>query len=350
MSILKKSFGFMPDGREVFSYLLDNGKNVKAEIISYGGIVKELWVKNREGEYVDVVLGRDTLEEYFNNDGYFGALIGRHANRIFRGKFNIGEKEYSVGINDGKNSLHGGVLGFNKYVWDVKEINDEKNPAIEMSIVSPDGEEGFPGKLNVTVTYTLSENNGLVINYRAVSDKDTVVNLTNHSYFNLNGAGNDNIYDLDMQMNCGFYTPNTDECMPYGEILSVKGTPFDFTEGKKVGQDINSDYPQLKLFGGYDHNFIIDGKGFRKATVVFSEKTGIAMEVYTDKPGVQLYTGNCIKDDRVCKNGKIYKKHDALCLETQYFPNSTSYAHFPSPILKAGEVYDFTTEYRFITK
>lgn len=350
MSILKKSFGFMPDGKEVFSYVLDNGKNIKAEIISYGGIVKELWVKDNKGEYVDVVLGRDTLEEYFSNNGYFGALIGRYANRIYRGKFTINQNEYNVGINDGKNSLHGGVIGFDKYVWDVKEIDDEKNPAIEMSITSPDGEEGFPGNLKVTVTYTASENNGLIIHYKAVSDKDTVVNLTNHSYFNLNGVGNGNIYNLDMQMNCSFYTPNTDECMPYGEILSVKGNPFDFTQGKKIGQDINSDYPQLKLFGGYDHNFIIDGTGFRKAVVVSSDKTGIAMEVYTDKPGVQLYTGNCIQEDRVCKSGKTYKIHDALCLETQYFPNSTSYPFFPSPILKAGEVYDFTTEYRFITK
>lgn len=350
MSITKKSFGFMPDGREVFSYLLDNGKNIRAEILSYGGIVKSLFVKDKNNEYVDVVLGRDTLEEYLDNDGYFGALIGRHANRIYKGKFKISQTEYSVGINDGKNSLHGGVSGFDKYVWNVRQIDEAQNPALEMSITSPDGEEGFPGELKVTVTYTLNENNGLVINYKAVSDKDTVVNLTNHSYFNLNGVGNENIYNLNMQMNCGFYTPNTDECMPYGEILSVKNTPFDFTTPKNVGKDINSDYPQIKMFGGYDHNFIIDGEGFRKAAVVSSDTTGIIMEVYTDKPGVQLYTGNCINDARVCKNGNRYKKHDALCLETQYFPNSTSYSHFPSPILKAGEEYNFTTEYRFITK
>lgn len=346
MSIVKKSFGFMPDGQEVFSYLLDNGKKVKAEILSYGGIIKNLWVKTNSGEYLDVVLGRDTLEEYLDNDGYFGALIGRHANRIYKGKFCIGNTEYSVGINDGGNSLHGGVKGFDKYVWEVVEKDDENNPSLVMSIVSPDGEEGFPGELKVTVTYTLSENNGLIIHYEAVSDKDTVVNLTNHSYFNLNKQG-ENIDSLNLQMNCSFYTPNTDECMPYGEILSVKGTPFDFTAGKKVGKDIHSDYPQIKEFDGYDHNFIIDGQGFRKAAVVSSDDTGITMEVYTDKPGVQLYTGNCIQEGRICKNGQTYKKHDALCLETQYFPNSTSYRHFPSPILKAGEKYDFTTEYRF---
>lgn len=350
MSIKKESFGFMPDGKEVFLYTLDNGKNLKAEIISYGGIVRSLYVKNNRGEYTDVVLGRDTLEEYLENDGCFGALIGRYANRIYRGTFSIDGKEYKVGINDGKNSLHGGIKGFNKYVWDVKEVDDEHNPSIELSLTSPDGDEGFPGTLRVKAAYTLSDKNGLVINYRAVSDKDTIVNLTNHSYFNLNGIGGENIYNLNMKMNCGFYTPNTDECLPYGEVLSVKGTPFDFTDGKKAGEDINSDYPQLKMFGGYDHNFVIDGMGFRKAAVVSSDKTGIVMEVYTDKPGVQLYTGNCIQEGRICKNGLTYKKHDALCLETQHFPNSTSYSHFPSPILRAGEEYNFTTEYRFSVK
>lgn len=347
MSITKKSFGFMPDGKEVFAYTLDNGKNVKAEIITYAGIVKNLWVKDKNGEYVDVVLGRDSLEEYFNNKGCFGALIGRHANRIYRGKFEINGVEYNVGINNGKNSLHGGIKGFDKYVWDAKEIDDDKNPALELTFFSPDGDEGFPGNLNVKVTYVVSEQDGLIMRYEAVSDKDTVVNLTNHSYFNVNGIGNGNIYDLNMQMNCSFFTPNTDECLPYGEIWSVKGTPFDFTESKKIGTVINADYEQLTKFGGYDHNFIIDGKGFRKAAVVASDKTGIVMDVYTDKPGVQLYTGNAIEEGRICKDGKTYSKHEALCLETQYYPNSTTYAHFPSPFLKAGEKYDFVTEYRF---
>lgn len=350
MSITKKSFGFMPDGKEVFLYTLDNEKNVKAEILSYGGIIRSIFVKDNNGEYRDIALGRDTLEEYFNNEGYFGALIGRHGNRIYRGKFNINGCEYSATTNDNGNSLHGGVSGFDKYVWDVVEKDDDNNPTLILSITSPDGDQGFPGNLKVNVTYTVNENDGLSIKYEAVSDKDTVVNLTNHAYFNLNGIGNGNIYNLDLKMNCSFYTPNTNECMPYGEILSVKGTPFDFTSYKKIGEDINSDYEQFSMFGGYDHNFVIDGCGFRKAIELYSEKTGILMEVFTDKPGVQMYTGNCIEEGRVCKNKETYKIHDALCLETQYFPNSTSYKHFPSPILKANEKYEFTTEYKFSIK
>lgn len=348
MSITKSFFGTTPDGKEVFSYILDNGKNVKAEILTYGGIVRSLCVKGTNGEYTDVVLGRDTLDEYMNNSGYFGALIGRHANRIYRGRFTINGTDYNVGINDGANSLHGGVKGFDKYVWNVTDVDDEKNPSITLSIVSPDGDEGFPGRLEVFVKYSLNEKNGLEIHYEAVSDKDTVVNLTNHSYFNLNGAGNSDVLNHLMQMNCGFYTPNSNECLPYGEILSVKNTPFDFTEEKRIGLDIHSDSPQLKQFCGYDHNFIIDGCGFRKAITLKGDKSGITMEVYTDKPGVQLYTGNYIDTTRICKDEKKYMAYGGLCLETQFFPNSTSFSHFSCPILKKGEKYSYTTEYRFV--
>lgn len=347
MSITKKSFGFMPDGKEVFSYTIDNEKNVKAEILSYGGILRSLLVKDNKGNYRDVVLGRETLTDYFDNKGYFGAIIGRFANRIAKGSFVINGITYYVPINNGKNSLHGGIKGFDKYVWDVTE-ND--NNSITLSIISPDNDEGFPGKLNVSVTYTVTENDGLSIHYEATTDKDTVVNLTNHSYFNLDGVGDSDIYDLDLWMNCSFYTPNTDECLPYGEILSVKNTPFDFTTSKKVGNVINSYNEQTSMFGGYDNNFVIDGVGFRKAAEVYSKKSGICMEMYTDKPGVQLYTGNSIKEDKPCKDGKTYQKHYAMCLETQFFPNSTAFSHFPSPILRVNEKYDYTTEYRFIIK
>ena len=283
---------------------------------------------------------------YLNNDNYFGALIGRHANRIGHGKFTINGTDYNVTKNDSNgNCLHGGTKGFDKYVWNEAEVIDEKNPAIILSIVSPDGEEGFPGELKVHVKYSLNEKNGLEIHYEAISDKDTVVSLTNHSYFNLNGAGNSDVLNHFLQMNCGFYTPNSDECLPNGEILSVKNSPFDFTNEKLVGCDF--DTPQLKQFNGYDHNFVIDGCGFRKAATVKADKTGIVMEVYTDKPGVVFYTGNDIETDRICKDGKKYEVHGGLCLETQLFPNSTSFSHFSCPILKKGEKYSFTTEYRF---
>ena len=348
MSITKRKFGNTPDGKEVYAYTLDNERNIKVEILNYGGIIRSLLVKGKNNEYIDVVLGRETLDEYMNNEGYFGALIGRYANRIYRGKFSINGTDYNIGISDNNNSLHGGIKGFDKYIWNVEEVNFGKNPSIVLSLVSPDGDEGFPGELKVSVEYSLNEKNGLEIHYEAISNKDTVVNLTNHSYFNLNGAGNSDVLNHLMQMNCSFYTPNSDECLPYGEILSVKDSPFDFTEEKLIGCDINSDSSQIKLFNGYDHNFVIDGYGFRKAITLKSNVTGISMEVYTDKPGVQLYTGNYIDTNRICKQGKKYKKYGGLCLETQFFPNSTSFSHFSYPILKKGQKYNFTTEYRFI--
>jgi len=347
MSITKRKFGNTPDGQEVYAYILDNEKNVKVEILSYGGIIRSLWVKDKNGEYTDVVLGRDTVEEYTNNSECFGALIGRYADRIYRGKFTINGTLYNVTQNDSNgNCLHGGTKGFDKYVWNEEEVIDGKTPAILLSLVSPDGDEGFPGNLKTFVRYSLNEKNGLEIHYEATSDKDTVVNLTNHSYFNLNGAGNSDVSNHSLQMNCCFYTPNSDECLPNGEILSVKNSPFDFTKEKLVGSDF--DTPEVRQFNGYDNNFVIDGCGFRKAATVKADKTGIVMEVYTDKPGVVFYTGNDIDTNRICKDGKKYEVHGGLCLETQFFPNSPSFSHFSCPILKKGDLYSFTTEYRFV--
>lgn len=350
MSITKKSFGFMPDGTEVFSYTLDNNKNLKAEILSYGGIIKNLWVKDNKGEYTDVVLGADTLEAYLEDCASLGAAVGRYANRIGKGKFSIDGIDYNVTINNGPNCLHGGNRGFSKYVWNVVEAGTDSEPALVMTMVSPDNDEGFPGTLSVKMTYTLSQNDGLVIHYEAECDKSTVVNLTNHSYFNLNGHANENICNLKLQLNADFYTPNTSECIPSGEIYSVAGTPFDLTEEKVLKDCINSDFEQIKMFGGFDHNFIIRGKGLRPFGTLSSDKTGIHMEVFSNKPGVQIYTSNALESDKKLKNGVIYKNHDAVCLETQHYPNSTTFSHFPSPILKKGEKYDFTTEYRFSIK
>ena len=343
MAITKELFGKLNNSECVYEYTLDNGSGLKASILSYGGIIKNLYVNG-----TDVVLGRDSLEEYLDNDGYFGAAIGRHANRIKNSEFEIGGTVYKVGANNNGNSLHGGFCGFDKKNWAVFECGTEREPSLMLKTFSPDGEEGFPGNLHVTITYTLTKNNGLLLHYEALSDKDTVVNLTNHSYFNLNGHSSGTIDGHTLQINAEFYTPNTDECLPYGEILSVKDTPFDFRKPKKIGQDINSDSEQIKMFGGYDHNFVLSGKGLRKTAVLSGEKSGIVMEIYTDKPGVQVYSGNCIDDKRVCKGGNIYSVHQAICLETQFFPNSTSHPHYPSAFLKKGEKYDFTTEYRFV--
>ena len=343
MSITKELFGKLKDGSEVYNYILENKNGIKAEILSYGGIIKNLYVNG-----IDVVLGRDTLEEYLDNEGYFGALIGRHANRIENATFEINGTVFNVGANEKKQSLHGGFCGFDKKNWNVTQSGTENEPAIIMTITSPDGEEGFPGNLEVTVTYTLTNNNGLVIHYEAVSDKDTVVNLTNHSYFNLNGHDSGTIDGHILQLNSEFYTPNTPDCFPYGEVLSVSGTPFDFRAPKPLGQDISADFEQIDMFGGYDHNFALCGTGMRRCAVLSGDK--IVMETYTNKPAVQIYSGNAIQEGRICKSGTEYKVHQAVCLETQFFPNSTTHSHFPDAFLKKGEKYDYTTEYRFIIK
>lgn len=338
------------NGQEVFLYTLDNGNGLRVCVMNYGGIIRNIFVRGKDGAEVDVVLGRGSLKEYLDNSGYFGAAIGRHANRIARGSFELDGRVYRVGVNEGNNSLHGGNIGFDKKVWEAKEAGTKEEPALELSLTSPDGEEGFPGTLQVHMTYRLTKENALKIEYRAVSDKDTVVNLTNHSYFNLAGHASGEMTKQILQINSGFYTPNDDECMPTGEVCAVGGTPFDFRAPKPIGQDIDADFDQIQAFGGYDHNFAIAGRGYRLAATVFCEETGICMAVYTDSPAMQLYTMNSAEEGRVCKDGAVYSVHNAFCLETQYFPNAMSYSHYPSPILPAGKQYKHMTEYRFLMK
>ena len=339
MSITVKEFGKMPSGEVANLYTLDNGKGFSVEITNYGGIIRAI---NFNGK--DVVLGRDTLEEYFNNNGYFGALVGRHANRIAKAEFELNGKKYTLAKNNGNNNLHGGIKGWDKALWSAKTI-DSDEPQLILTHISPDGDEGFPGEVNVCVTYTVTAQNSIKIHYEAQSDQDTVLNMTNHSYFNLNGHNSGTVDNHTLWLNADFYTPNTDECMPTGEVLKVSGTPFDFTSPKAVGADFNSDFEQIKMFGGYDHNFPLNGRGYRK----FAELLGdtIKMSAYTDQPGVQIYSGNSIEEGRVCKGGAVYIIHSGICLETQCFPNAMSFSHYPSPILKKGEKYDTTTEYKF---
>lgn len=345
MSVTKNIYGIMPSGEEIYAYTLDNEKGLVAEVINYGGIVTSLRVKDKNGESCDVVLGRASLDEYLENDGYIGAAIGRHANRIAKGEFELGGEKFHVGINEGKNSLHGGVKGFDKKVWSVTEAPNEN--AIILSCISVDGEEGFPGNLSVAIKYSVTDDNALRIEYRATTDKETLCNLTNHSYFNLSGHESGTIYDQVLQINSEFYTPNDSECMPTGEVLSVAGTPFDFRAPKPIGQDINADFPQVQAVGGFDHNFAIKGRGLRLAARASSEKTGITMEMYTDQPSMQLYTANALPEG-VHKGEVDYPVHGAFCLEAQVFPNAMSHSHYPGPVLRKGHTYRQITEYKFV--
>lgn len=352
MSITKKFYGKTDSGAEVNIYTLTNSKGMKAEIINYGGIVVSLKVPDRQGQIEDVVLGHDKLEEYFVNKPYFGAIIGRFANRIENGNFEINGIEYKIAKNDGENHLHGGMIGFDKVVWDAEIVEKEGIPALELVYLSKDGEEGYPGNLRVKVTYSLTEDNALKIDYYGISDKDTVINLTNHSYFNLSGQGSGDILNHQVMINGDSFTVNDQYSIPTGEIRNVKGTPMDLTKLTKVGENIDIDYEQLVYGKGYDHNWVLskEGNSCEKAAEVYDSKSGRVMEVYTTKPGIQFYSGNFIEASEVGKGGASYDKRGGLCLETQYFPNSIKHKHFPSPILRAGEEYKHCTIYKFLVR
>lgn len=341
MSIEKSQFG-EHNGKVVYAYTLINQNGMMAEILNYGGIIRKLIYKN-----VDVVLGRDTMDEYANNEGYFSALIGRNSNRIENSEFELNGKIYKLFANDGRNNIHGGRVGFDKKIWNVKMI-DEDEPSLVLSTISPDGEEGFPGTVNIQVTYTLTNDNSLKIHYVGYCDSDTILNMTNHAYFNLNGHSSGNVDGHSLWLDSDFYTPNSDECITTGEICSVKNTPFDFTEADFLGERFKSECEQIKMFGGLDHNFALNGRGYRKVGRCTGDKTGIIMDIYTNQSGIQVYSGNVIEEGRVCKDGAIYGKHHGICFETQAFPNYTKFAHFPDGILKKGEKYDTVTSYKFI--
>ncbi len=341
MGITIRNFGEIK-GASVYAYTLLGKGGLSAEILTLGGIIRKL-----EYRGVDVVLGRDTLEEYLQNEGYFGALIGRNSNRIAGAAFTLGETEYRLARNDGTNNLHGGIEGFDKKIWDA-EIVSEDEPSLLLSLVSPDGEEGFPGTANIRVLYSIKDDNRIEIRYTGECDKDTVLNMTNHSYFNLNGHASGPVYGHSLCLNSDFYTPNTDECIPTGEVLSVTNTPFDFTEETTLGERLSSAHAQIQKFGGFDHNFALRGRGYREVGSFTGDKTGITMKMYTDQSGLQIYSGNMIEQNRICKDGAVYQTHGAVCFETQAFPNSLAHSHFPGAILKKGERYETVTAYKFI--
>ena len=348
MSISKVPFGTLADGRAADLYTIANDSGASVSISTYGGILVRLTVPDKAGNPTDVLLGFDNLAGYAPvNPGYMGALIGRVGNRIGSGRFTLNGVHYQVATNSNGHHLHGGDVGFDKKIWAAEP--DEAKNALKLSIVSPDGEENYPGTLEVTVTYTLSEDNGLSIRYEAVSDKDTLCNLTNHAYFNLSGEGSGTIEDHAIQINASRFTVTDSGLIPTGELRSVVGTPFDLRQPTRIGDGLKRfpDDEQLRYGGGYDHNFILDGEGYRETVALRSPKSGIVMKVFTDMPGVQLYTGNMLSTDWPGKGGKNYGLRDGPCLETQFPPDAVNHRDFPSAVLKAGERFESTTSYIF---
>jgi len=348
-SFQKTVFGKTKDGAAVDLFTLTNANGMKAKIMTYGAILTELHVPDRQGKLDDVVLGFDDLESYLKGHPHFGATTGRVANRIAKGKFTLDGKEYTLAVNNGPNSLHGGLKGFDKVVWKAEPKEAPEAVAVQLTYVSPDGEEGYPGNLTTVVTYTLTDQNEIRIDYKTTTDKATPVNLTNHSYFNLAGPQSGDILSLELTLEADEYTPADDTLIPTGEIRSVKGTPLDFTKAATIGSRIAQVADKT---GGYDHNFVIRGKGksLTLAARAYEPKTGRVMEMYTTEPAVQLYTGNFLDGKLKGKGGVVYQKHQAFCLEAQHFPDSVNQPKFPSVILRPGETYKQTTVYKFSTK
>ena len=349
MSVTIQSFGTTAKGQSVDRITLANRAGMACSLITYGATIQSLLVPDANGKLADVVLGYDGLAQYESDaNPYFGATVGRHANRIGGAAFELNGKTVRLTANEGRNNLHSGPDGFNQVVWDYEITDQGEEPAVKFSYVSPDGESGYPGNLTCHVTFQLIAANAIIISYDAVADQDTVINLTNHAYFNLAGQGSGSILNHVLQIKADFITAIDAECLPTGEIAPVAGTPFDFRQPKPIGRDIYEDDEQLRFGAGYDHNFVLSGdigELFVCITAV-EPKSGRKMLVETTSPGVQLYTGNQMKLD-TGKNGATYHQHGGFCLETQYYPNSLAHPHFPSPIFKAGEPFKHTTVYRF---
>jgi aldose 1-epimerase len=347
--VKKEAFGKTPEGVVVDLYTLTNTSGVTAKIMTYGAILTELDVPDRAGKMGDVVLGFDHLKDYLAGHPYFGATVGRVANRIAKGKFTLDGKEYTLAVNNKPNALHGGLKGFDKVVWKAQPVTTPDGAAVKFTYVSKDGEEGYPGTLTATVVYTLTNENALRLDYTATTDKATPVNLTNHSYFNLAGAKSGDILGHELTLAADKYTPADDTLIPTGEIKPVKDTPLDFTKPKRIGERIE----QLKGEpGGYDHNFVLnsEGKQLARAATVREPKSGRIVEMFTTEPGVQFYTGNFLDGKQTGRGGVAYKKHCGFCLEAQHFPDSVNHANFPSMILQPGKTYKQTTIYKFSAK
>jgi aldose 1-epimerase len=345
----KQSFGKTEDGQQTDLYILTNKNGVEAAITNYGGTVVSLKVPDRNGKFDDVVLGYDNLDGYAGGKAYIGATVGRYANRIAHATFTLDGTTYTLAKNDGDNHLHG---GFSKRVWAAKDVSSSAGQALELTYLSKDGEEGFPGNLAVKVVYTLTDQNELKIDYSATTDKDTVLNLTNHAYFNLAGQGNGDILQQQIMIKADRFTPIDATSIPVGELRSVKGTPFDFASLTAIGARIDQDDQQLKLGKGYDHNWVLNNKtpgSLFLAAEAYDPHSGRVVEVLTTEPGIQLYTGNFL-DGIHGRDGKVYNRRYAFCLETQHFPDSPNQPNFPSTELKPGQHFQSTTIYKFSIK
>ena len=351
MGIVKEPFGKSPDSREVFLYEITNKNQMSISVSDFGATLVKILVPDREGKKRDVALGYDSAEGYYDNPCHFGAVIGRNGNRIGKARFTLNGKGYRLAVNDNENNLHSGPDWYRTRVWEVKKVDQEQN-AVTFGLTSPDMDQGFPGTFTVQVTYTLTDENEIQIHYEGEADQDTIVNMTNHSYFNLAGhnAGPEVLLDHQVQILAPEYTPVADpQSIPTGEIAPVAGTPMDFQRPKRIGQDLETDFQQLKFGGGYDHNYALSREkgSVKQAARTECKESGIAMEVYTDLPGMQFYIGNFIDNERG-KEGCVYQKRGGFCMETQYYPDACNQSNFQSSVLKAGDKYDTVTIYKFL--
>ena len=349
MKVEKKMFGQIEDNVSAILYTLTNNNGVSMSVTNYGGIITELKVPDKNGNISDIVLGYDKVEDYIKETPYFGATVGRYGNRIAKGRFTLNGEEYTLAINNDPNHLHGGIKGFDKVLWETEPFQRETELGLVMKYRSKDGEEGYPGNLDVKITYTLNDNNEVRIDYFATTDKPTICNLTNHTYFNLKDAGASTILDHELQILADKYTPIDPTSIPVGQLAVVEGTPFDFRQPKKIGRDINVENEQLKNGIGYDHNFVINGKmgDMRLAARVEEHTSGRVMEVFTEEPGVQFYCGNFLDGSLIGKNGSVYNYRNGFCLETQHFPNSPNEPEWPTTTLNPGEIYKTSTIHKF---
>ena len=350
--ISSHAFGKLSDGREVTAFVLKNTSRMSVQILDLGGVITNLWVPDSSGIIADVTTGFEYPLPYAEGAGYMGAIVGRYANRISEGTFSVDGVSYSLAKNNGNNAIHGGLAGFDKKIWDAEYSVGQYDAELIFSTFSPDGEEGYPGRVEVSVTYTLNDQNQLIIDYSATSDKATIINLTNHAYFNLDGHDAGSILEHEVMLNADRFTPIDESSIPTGVISNVAGTPFDFRQSKAIGLDIESEHPQIIFGSGFDHNFVINHSELgvvSLAAEVYSRNSGRVMKVYTDQPGVQFYTGNFLSGEIIVKDGAVYERRAAFCLETQHFPDSPNKPMFPSTILRPGDRFASRTIFEFLT-